>query len=350
MADISKILTEAWVKVNEGIGSAANSIADATRGKVNEINLNTRRNEILNMLAPKIVEIYKSGVELPEELTAILKELTEVEDKLAALKPAVSTKTPVMEIPEEEDETEETQNAEVLSDETDEDVPVIDVKLEEKPVDVGEVEEKEEGTDDVEYTFTDSDESCEGEGKPDDEVEHTAPDKNDGDLESKEKKGPVLEDEQNAQKKEDGSQNVVNEMMRGMEQAADKVADAARYAVQNPEKVFNKAADAAGKVADEIGKAADKAVDYAQKVLENPEKAANTAADQVGKVVDGIGKAADKAVDYAQKALENPEKAANAAADQVGKVVDGIGKVAEKAANAFTSFIENLSHKDNDQK
>ena len=39
MADISKILTEAWLKVNEGIGSAANTIADATKGKVNEINL-----------------------------------------------------------------------------------------------------------------------------------------------------------------------------------------------------------------------------------------------------------------------------------------------------------------------
>ena len=37
MADISKILTEAWLKVNEGIGSAANSIADATKEKVNEI-------------------------------------------------------------------------------------------------------------------------------------------------------------------------------------------------------------------------------------------------------------------------------------------------------------------------
>ena len=82
MADISKILTEAWLKVNEGIGSAANSIADATKEKVNEINLNSRRSEVLNQLVPKIVEIYRSGATLPEELTTILKELTDIEDQL----------------------------------------------------------------------------------------------------------------------------------------------------------------------------------------------------------------------------------------------------------------------------
>ena len=94
MADISKILTEAWLKVNEGIGSAANTIADATKGKVNEINLNSRRSDILNQLAPKIVELYKSGVQLPEELMSILKELTDIEDRLAALKPAPRAKAP----------------------------------------------------------------------------------------------------------------------------------------------------------------------------------------------------------------------------------------------------------------
>ena len=104
MADISKILTEAWLKVNEGIGSAANSIADATKEKVNEINLNSRRSEVLNQLVPKIVEIYRSGATLPEELTTILKELTDIEDQLAALKPAPAAKAPVMEVPEEKNE------------------------------------------------------------------------------------------------------------------------------------------------------------------------------------------------------------------------------------------------------
>ena len=128
---------------------------------------------------------------------------------------------------------------------------------------------------------------------------------NEGETEQSEEKDEAKE----AQMKFD-----VDDVIEGLGKAADKVADAAKYAAENPEKVIDKAADVAGKVAETIGKAADKALDQAQKVI------------------------------------DKTDKSANSASDQVGKVVDGIGKAAEKAANAFTSFLENLTRNDSDKK
>ncbi len=303
MADISRILTEAWIKVNEGIGNAANSIADATKGKVNEINLNTRRNEILNMLAPKIVELYKSGVELPDEIASILKELTEVEEKIEALKPAQPAQAPVMDIPEEEG-ADVQEDPEVQPKTTDEDVPVIHVDAEEVPVPVAEAPES-ETKEEVDYAV-DGSADCKG-----NEAAQTVPDPETSSADPGQD-APASEKtaESDLEKAADEAADSVDDVL---EQCADQMENAARNAAETTDKVFDKAVEAAGKVAE------------------------------------GIGKAADKALDYAQKALDDPDKAANAAAEQVGKVVDGLGKVAEKAANAFSNFIDNLSRKDDDK-
>lgn len=315
MADISKILTEAWLKVNEGIGSAANSIADATKEKVNEINLNSRRSEVLNQLVPKIVEIYRSGATLPEELTTILKELTDIEDQLAALKPAPATKAPVMEVPEEKNEEAPAAPQDDMEQaDSDEDVPVIQVDTEDAPEPVEEAPEEPEEVDYDAGHETASCENCQEESlETDDETDHGFEEAastiekmaNEGETEQSEEKDEAKE----AQMKFD-----VDDVIEGLGKAADKVADAAKYAAENPEKVIDKAADVAGKVAETIGKAADKALDQAQKVI------------------------------------DKTDKSANSASDQVGKVVDGIGKAAEKAANAFTSFLENLTRNDSDKK
>ena len=42
MSDITKLVNDAWLKINEGIGNAASSIAAATKSKANEINLQQR--------------------------------------------------------------------------------------------------------------------------------------------------------------------------------------------------------------------------------------------------------------------------------------------------------------------
>lgn len=316
MADISKILTEAWLKVNEGIGSAANTIADATKGKVNEINLNSRRSEILNQLAPKIVELYKSGVQLPEELMSILKELTDIEDRLAALKPAPTPKAPVMNVPDEEDDAEipDVTAEETIQTDSDEDVPVIHVDIDETPEPVV-VAAEEVPSEEVDYDAENVKQPCEvqeteASAMEVDEVQEEAA------SESHEQADELNNEEQDTEEAADDEDTGyhVDDVIEGIGKAADKVADTVKNAVENPEKVIDKAADMAGKVAE------------------------------------GIGKVTDKALEHAQKAIDDPEKAANSAAEQVGKVVDGIGKAAEKAANAFTSFIENLTRNDDEKK
>ena len=92
MSDISKVMADAWKKINEGIGLAADSIANATKNKANEMGLYARRDELVESLAPKVLEVWKTGAQFPEAIETILKELTEVEEKIAALKPAETEK------------------------------------------------------------------------------------------------------------------------------------------------------------------------------------------------------------------------------------------------------------------
>lgn len=310
MADISKILTDAWIKVNQGIGSAANSIADATKEKVTEINLNSRKQEIMNALSPKLIELYKQGVTLPEEIAAMLSELTAVEEKIVSLKPAPAA--PAILVEEEAGEAEETVETEV----TDADAPVIEV-------DVAETEVVEVTEDITESSAEEDDVAYEAEATDNESASNA---ENETSEELHEACAEAQGDEAEATRK-------CNDPME---------ADAEKTEEQNDESTFS----TVNHVLDELEKVGTKAADAVKYATENPEKAFDSAAETAGKVVDGLGKAADKAADYAKKVLEDPEKAADAAADHVGKVVDGLGKAAEKAASALSSFIDGLTHKD----
>jgi hypothetical protein len=91
MSDITKLVNDAWLKINEGIGNAASSIAAATKSKANEINLQSKREELLKSLAPRVLKAWKDGQKFPEDIEKLLVELTQLDEQLETLKPEESS-------------------------------------------------------------------------------------------------------------------------------------------------------------------------------------------------------------------------------------------------------------------
>ena len=301
MADFSKILTEAWIKVNEGIGYAANSIADATKEKVNEINLNNRRNDILGAIAPKILELYHNGIELPEDVMKLLAELTDVEAQLAALHPASAPKADVQET------SRDTAAKDVQDeDESDDDIPVIHVATDEIPAEV-------EDPEPVRHS-------------PEAPVMET-PDEVDYDMDNE------PDEERKATEK---ARQALDELVRQARRASDAVADRMNKGSEKADETEKaEKEDLHSDIMENIQKAADKVADAAKQVMEHPDQAVDAAAETIGKV-------ADQAVDYAKTVMNNPDKAATQAADRVSSLVDEIGKAASRAAKSFTDFVDGL--------
>lgn len=118
MADIFDSLKKTWIKSMEALSSAASDLANNTKQKVNEINLDNRRREILSDFGLITYELWQKGLELPKELNDLLVELSQVDEELNLLrqKPVVETTptednhpTPAAEMPmlAEEDPAEE---------------------------------------------------------------------------------------------------------------------------------------------------------------------------------------------------------------------------------------------------
>lgn len=106
MAILGNNVKTAFLKGLEALGKTASTLTDAAQQKLSEMNLDTRRREVLTEIPKCVMQLWKDGVEMPEPLTALLTELTELEEKLAALrpKPEVKAEEPA---PAEEAEEEE---------------------------------------------------------------------------------------------------------------------------------------------------------------------------------------------------------------------------------------------------
>lgn len=107
MANLGNNVKTAFLKGLEALGKTASSLSDAAQQKLSEMNLDTRRRELLSEIPKCVMQLWKDGAEMPEPLTALLSELTELEEKLAALRPQPEAK------PEEETPAEETAEEEV---------------------------------------------------------------------------------------------------------------------------------------------------------------------------------------------------------------------------------------------
>lgn len=105
----------AILKGIEAIGKGASTLAEGAQKKLDEINLESRRREILNEIPKCVRALYEQGIELPEELMNLLNELGELDEKLKAVRPqpAPAEEAAVdQEQPEETEETEVTEEPE----------------------------------------------------------------------------------------------------------------------------------------------------------------------------------------------------------------------------------------------
>ena len=83
------------LKTIEAFGKGASSLAEGAQQKLNEMNLEVRRRELADKIPGMVMELYRSGAELPDTLKEVLDELSRVEEKLSALRPAKTQPEPV---------------------------------------------------------------------------------------------------------------------------------------------------------------------------------------------------------------------------------------------------------------
>ncbi len=76
----------AWLKGVEAVGTTASKLASDAKLKATEMNLESRRREILTGFSLKAYELWQSGEALPKPLDEMLKELSELEEKLSVLR------------------------------------------------------------------------------------------------------------------------------------------------------------------------------------------------------------------------------------------------------------------------
>ena len=86
MADFRSSIKGIWMKGMEAVGNAASSIASSTKSKVDEMNLVTRRAEILKDFGNKAYALWQKGERFPEELEAQLSELEKLDEQLNDLR------------------------------------------------------------------------------------------------------------------------------------------------------------------------------------------------------------------------------------------------------------------------
>ena len=102
MANLGNNVKTAFLKGLEALGKTASSLSDAAQQKLSEMNLETRRREMMAEIPRLVMQLWKDGVELPPALSEVLGKLSELEEKLSAMRPQPEEKAG-------EEQTEETE-------------------------------------------------------------------------------------------------------------------------------------------------------------------------------------------------------------------------------------------------
>lgn len=106
MAEIGKSLKGIWLKSMEAISNTASNIASNTKYKVDEMNIVNRRREILSDFGNQSYELWQKGEKFPESLEALLKELSELDEALNAIRIEKLAGVKSDEAPEEDEQKE----------------------------------------------------------------------------------------------------------------------------------------------------------------------------------------------------------------------------------------------------
>jgi hypothetical protein len=82
---LSSRIKIALLNIMEALGAAASHMASSAKVRVAEINLQSRRHEILTEFSLQAFEMWHNGVQLPKELSDLFVEISEIDDKLSIL-------------------------------------------------------------------------------------------------------------------------------------------------------------------------------------------------------------------------------------------------------------------------
>lgn len=86
MADFNLKLRNALIKGMETIGSTASGIASNARFRVDEMNLQSKRRELMKSLADTVYELYKEGAEFPEKVAELLREIDGLDEQVRSMR------------------------------------------------------------------------------------------------------------------------------------------------------------------------------------------------------------------------------------------------------------------------
>ena len=86
MSKLSHKLRITVLRGMEALGTSAANLASNAKLRVNELNLETRRREILTDFSLQAFELWQKGVQLPEPLSDMLRELCDIESRLNVLR------------------------------------------------------------------------------------------------------------------------------------------------------------------------------------------------------------------------------------------------------------------------
>lgn len=86
MAPVGSNVKMAFFKGLEALGKGASNMASNAQQKLNEINLETRRRELLSEIPVRALDLWQKGAEMPPALGDMLKELSELDEQLTVLR------------------------------------------------------------------------------------------------------------------------------------------------------------------------------------------------------------------------------------------------------------------------
>lgn len=86
MASLGNNLKVAFLRGLEAVGRGASNMASNAHQKLNEINLETRRRELLSEIPVRALDLWQQGEPMPQPLGEMLRELSELDEELTVLR------------------------------------------------------------------------------------------------------------------------------------------------------------------------------------------------------------------------------------------------------------------------
>lgn len=92
MGNLGYGVRTAFLKGLEALGKTASNLSDAAQHKLDKMNLENRRRNVLAEIPKCVMLLWQEGTVLPEPLNSLLSELHDVEQQLAAMRPQPEVK------------------------------------------------------------------------------------------------------------------------------------------------------------------------------------------------------------------------------------------------------------------